>query len=71
MIFFFSPPLHIEIDVLFRNRLELRWRVDKPLAGLVCELKDRDEVADAEAKAHGGLGCSVVVAVSEGALDSQ
>jgi hypothetical protein len=50
-------------NLLFRNCPELLWSINKPLAGLVCELKYSDEVAYTEAKAHRDLECSVVVVV--------
>ena len=48
-------------DLLFRNCLELLWSINKPLAGLVYELKYSNEVAYTEAKAHRDLECGVVV----------
>jgi hypothetical protein len=50
-------------NLLFRNCLELLWSINKPLAGLVCELKYSDEVAYTKAKAHRNFDCSVVVVV--------
>jgi hypothetical protein len=50
-------------NLLFRYCFELLWSINKPLAGLVCELKYSDEVAYTEAKAHRVLECSVVVVV--------
>jgi hypothetical protein len=56
---------------LFRDCLELVWTINKPLTDLVCELKYSDEVAYTEAKTHGGLERSAVIAVHEGKSDGE
>jgi hypothetical protein len=49
-------------DSLIRYSLELVWSINKLLTDLVCELKDSDEVAYTEAKAHRDPEQSAVIA---------
>ena len=38
------------------------WSVNKPRPDLVCELKNSDEIAYTEAKAHCDIECSALIA---------
>jgi hypothetical protein len=40
------------VDSYTRDYFKLLWNVNKPRPDLVCELKNGDEVAYTEAKAH-------------------